>query len=79
MSEFANEMTDRVEAARTSLTDAAASGDDYLVDVRIGELESLARAAAENGVEVPGLEETLAHHAPPDDIELPRDAQQETA
>ncbi|HZI96289.1 MAG TPA: hypothetical protein VFD41_02050 [Actinomycetales bacterium] len=71
MSEFASEMTDRVTAARTSLADAAAQGDDYLVDVRVGELESLARVAAEHDVEVPGLAETLAAQAPPDDVPLP--------
>lgn len=73
MSEFASEMTDRVHAASTSMAHAEAEGDDYLVDVRLGELESLARSAADHGVEVPGLAETLAAHAPPQDIELPED------
>jgi hypothetical protein len=76
MSEFASEMTDRVHAASTSLADAEAEGDDYLVDVRIGELESLARSAADHGVDVPGLAETLAAHAGPEDVELPEEAEQ---
>lgn len=71
MSEFASEMSGRVDAARTSLVDAEAEGDDYLVDVRVGELESLARVAAEHGVEVPGLDEALAEHGPAEDVDLP--------
>jgi hypothetical protein len=71
MSEFASEMTDRVVAARTSLADAEAAGDDYLAGVRVGELESLARVAADHGVEVPGLAETLAEHGPADELDLP--------
>lgn len=71
MSEFASELTERVHAASTSLARAEAEGDDYLVDVRLGELESLARSAADHGVDVPGLDETLAAHTAPEEIELP--------
>lgn len=74
MSEFASEITDRVTAARTSLADAEARGDDYMADVRVGELESLARVASDHGLEVPGLEETLAAHAPAEDLDLPDQA-----
>jgi len=73
VSEFASELTDRVHAASTSLARAEAEGDDYLVEVRLGELESLARSAADHGLDVPGLSETLAAHAAPEEIELPGD------
>lgn len=71
MSEFASEITERVAQASSSLADAQAEGDDYLVDVRVGELEELARVAADHDVEVPGLQETLAAHTGPVDIVLP--------
>lgn len=71
MSEFASEITDRVVKASTSLEDARAAGDDYLVDVRVGELEELARLAEANDVEIPGLQDTLAAHTGPMDVVLP--------
>jgi hypothetical protein len=52
MSGFASEVRDRVIEARRSLAEAQASGDDYLAGVRVGELESLARLASENGVDL---------------------------
>jgi hypothetical protein len=73
MSEFASEVSERVEQARLSLAEAEASGDDYLVGVRVGELESLARIAADHDVEVPGLAETVARHGDTDEIRLPAD------
>ena len=71
MSEFASEVSERVEQARASLAEAEATGDDYLARVRVGELESLARLAADHGVEVPGLEEQVARHGDPDEVVLP--------
>lgn len=71
MSEFANEITDRVARASSSLQDARVNGDDYLVEVRVGELEELARVAADHDVEVPGLQETLQASTGPVDIPLP--------
>ena len=76
MNEFASEVSGRVEQARASLAEAEATGDDYLVRIRVGELESLARLAADNDVEVPGLAEDVARH---DDVDVvllpePRDA-----
>jgi len=77
MSEFANEITERVAQASTSLSEAAESGDDFLVDVRVGELEDLARIAADHDVEVPGLQETLEAHT--GSLELPIDLREEQA
>jgi hypothetical protein len=76
MSEFASEIAERVAQASTSLEDARSEGDDYLVDVRIGELEELARVAADHDVEVPGLQETIAANTGPVDVVLPADVTQ---
>jgi hypothetical protein len=73
MSEFASEITERVAQASTSLRNASNAGDDYLVEVRVGELEDLARVAADHDVEVPGLQATLAAHTGPIDIVLPEE------
>jgi hypothetical protein len=75
MSEFANEITERVAQASSSLREAAQSGDDFLADVRVGELEELARVAADHDVEVPGLQETLEAHT--GGIEIPIDLREE--
>lgn len=71
MSEFAIEVSERVQRARASLAEAEATGDDYLVRVRVGELESLARIAADHDVTVPGLEEQVARHGDPEEVALP--------
>ena len=73
MSEFASEIAERVTRASTSLEEARSSGDDYLLDVRLGELEELARVAADHDVELPGLQETIAAHTGPVDLVLPDD------
>lgn len=70
MSEFASEVNERVEQARQSLAEAEAAGDDYLVGVRVGELESLARIAADHDVEVPGLADDVARHSDTDTDEI---------
>lgn len=54
MSEFTNEIETRMEIARRSLTEARGEGDDYLIQIRLGEIESLERLAAEHD------DETLA-------------------
>jgi hypothetical protein len=54
LSEFQNEIETRIETARQSLEQARLEGDDYLIQVRLGEIESLERLAAEHG------DETLA-------------------
>ena len=71
MSEFAIEVSERVHQARASLAEAEATGDDYLVRVRVGELESLARIAADHDVAVPGLEEQVARHGDAEEVALP--------
>lgn len=71
MNEFATEISERIAQARQSLAEAETTGDEYLAGVRVGELESLARLAADHGVEVPGLDEHLARHGAAQEIELP--------
>lgn len=53
MDEFKNQISERVHAARTSLESARAAGDDYLAGVREGELDSLARLAEANDLDLP--------------------------
>ena len=43
MSEFLHEVQIRLETARQSLAEAQRDGDDYLAQVREGEIESLHR------------------------------------
>lgn len=71
MSEFANEVGERVQQARQSLAEAEAAGDDYLIAVRVGELESLGRLAADHGLEIPGLAADTGRHTGTEDVALP--------
>lgn len=48
MTEFLQEAAARLEAARRSLHQARAEGDDYLIQVRSGEIESLQRLMDEH-------------------------------
>lgn len=48
MSEFVQEIRDRMTSARLALAEAQREDDDYLVQVRQGELESLERLAADH-------------------------------
>jgi hypothetical protein len=73
MNEFETEVSGRVEQARRSLAEAEATGDVYLVGVRVGELESLSRLATDHGVEVPGLAEEVERHTGEIVIQLPND------
>jgi len=50
MSEFQQEIEARMESATASLAEARLEGDDYLTQIRLGELESLQRLAAEHQV-----------------------------
>jgi hypothetical protein len=50
MSEFQQEIQARLQSAQQSLAEARTEGDDYLVQVRLGELESLERLAGEHAV-----------------------------
>ena len=60
MSEFRSEISSRIDRVKGNLAKGAADGDDYLVEVSLGELESLARIAVEHDVPVDGVEEVLA-------------------
>ncbi|MGI8717900.1 MAG: hypothetical protein ACR2JN_08745 [Lapillicoccus sp.] len=57
MTEFQSELTDRARSALQQLAQAREAGDDYLAHVRVGELESIARLAAEHDVDLPELDE----------------------
>ena len=50
MSDFRTEISRRIARARAELADAQARGDDHLVDVTLGDLETLARIAVDHGV-----------------------------
>lgn len=65
MSEFRSEISNRIAETRDGLSAAAATGDDYLVEVRLGELESLARIAAEHDLPLDGVEQDLASYGLP--------------
>lgn len=62
MSQFQHEICRRISETQDSLALAHAAADEYLVGVRLGELESLARVATEHGLKISGLEESLARH-----------------
>ena len=49
MSVFEQEIRIRLESANQSLHEAERDGDDYLAQVRLGEIESLTRLAQEHG------------------------------
>jgi hypothetical protein len=65
VSDFSREISNRIAQTRGELSHAQQTGDDYLVEVRLGELESLARIAAEHDVRVDGVEEALASYGLP--------------
>ncbi len=71
MSEFSAELTGRAEQALTSLREATESGDDYLVGVLVGELQSLTRLADDHGIELPAVTDELERQGVPTDLELP--------
>lgn len=71
MNEFAREMTERVERTSGALHEASRTGEDYLVEVRLGELESLVRLAHDHGLDVPDAVAALARHGQVEDVELP--------
>jgi hypothetical protein len=65
VNEFRSEINSRIAETRDELSAAAASGDDYLVGVRLGQLESLARIAADHDLPLDGVEEDLAAYGLP--------------
>lgn len=72
MSAFASELERRAQAALASLAEAETAGDDYLVEVRVGELQSLSRLADDHDVTLPpGVGEALSRHDLPTELRLP--------
>jgi len=72
VSEFATELEGRAHEAIASLREAEAAGDDYLVEVRVGELQSLSRLAADHDVTLPRLVgDALVRHGLPTELPLP--------
>lgn len=72
MSEFATELEGRVHETVASLREAEAAGDDYLVEVRVGELQSLSRLADDHDVTLPQqVGDALARHGLPTELPLP--------
>ena len=57
MTELHEQIRARVNEAVTSLQEAQTEGDDHMVEVRTGELESLAHLAHEHGLVLPALAE----------------------
>ena len=73
MSEFRSEISSRIDRVKGDLAQGAADGDDYLVEVSLGELESLARIAVEHDLPVDGVDEALAPYGlrtPPSGLPL---------
>ena len=60
MSEFRSEINSRIDRVKGDLARGVADGDDYLVEVSLGELESLARIAVEHDIPLEGVDEALA-------------------
>jgi len=58
-------LVSRVRDARSALATARAGGEDYLVVVREGELESLGLLAAEHDIPLPDDDEALGGPAAP--------------
>jgi hypothetical protein len=55
MTQFVDEIRQRVSATLDELAEAQAAGDEYRVRVHTGELESFARLAQDNDIHVPEL------------------------
>jgi hypothetical protein len=64
MSEFTTEIRRRVAEAQLSLAEGRATDDDYLVQLSLGQIESLARVASEHHVTLDGVDEVLAPYRP---------------
>src|SRR4051794_12835696 len=60
VSEFRSEISSRIDRAKGDLARGTADGDDSLVDVSLGELESLARIAVDHDIPLDGVDEALA-------------------
>ena len=60
MSDFRSEIGRRIAQTRVQLADAEAGGDDHLVEISLGQLETLARIAVDHGLPADGVDESLA-------------------
>ncbi|GAA3639513.1 hypothetical protein GCM10022223_68200 [Kineosporia mesophila] len=65
MSEFVAQIRGRAEEALTWLQQAQASGDEYLVNVSLDQIESIARVAADHQIPLEGLAESLSAYGLP--------------
>jgi hypothetical protein len=68
MTEFLREITGRLDAARAALDEARRDGDDYLVQVLLGEIESLERIESDHRpgsdvIDLRAAEADRTHHA----------------
>jgi hypothetical protein len=52
VTQFRSEIIQRIGRVRAELDAARAAGEEYLVEVHLGELESLARLAAEHDIHI---------------------------
>jgi hypothetical protein len=59
---FRNQISSRIAETTESLRQARETDEPYLVEVRLGELESLARLAADHGLVIEGVSESLAEY-----------------
>jgi hypothetical protein len=60
VNDFRREISNRIAQTRGELSRAEQTGDHYLAEIHLGELEFLARVAAEHDVAVDGVDEALA-------------------
>jgi hypothetical protein len=60
MSEFVAQIRGRAAEALTWLREAQASGDEYLVNVSLDQIESIARVAADHQITLDGVAESLS-------------------
>jgi hypothetical protein len=65
VSDFRRVISNRIAQTRGELSRAEQIGDDYLLEVHLGELEALARIAAEHDVAVDGVADALASYGLP--------------
>jgi hypothetical protein len=76
MSEIDNEfdasIRERLARTKAELAEARRSDDEYLVNMHLGELDSLARIAVDHGIEVDGVHEALTGSLPVIDLDAVR-------
>lgn len=65
MTHFGIEIRQRITSARAALQAAHEADDEYGVEVTLGELESLARVAADHDIVVEGVSDALASYGLP--------------